>query len=154
MSVQKITPYLWYNGDAEEAAAFYVSLFDNSKIVNVHRAGPDGPAFMVTFQLAGQQFYALNGGPKYSFTPAMSLYVNCETQEEVDRLWDRFLDGGTADMCGWLRDRYGVSWQIIPSLLGTLMGDKDPAKAGRVMQAMLQMQKIDSAGLQAAYDQG
>jgi len=157
--MQKITPFLWFDGQAEEAMNFYVSIFKNSKVVRVSRygdagPGPKGSVMSATFQLEGQDFYALNGGPEYKFTPAISLFVNCETQQEVDELWARLSAGGRIDRCGWLQDKYGLSWQIIPSVLGKLLGDRDPAKAGRVMQAMLGMQKIDINGLQQAYDRG
>lgn len=144
--MQKIVPFLWFDGKAAEAATFYVSVFKNSKILS---ATP----MSVTFQLEGQQFYALNGGPQYQFTPAISLFVNCDTQQEVDDLW-RKLSASTADeQCGWLKDKYGLSWQIIPTTLGRLMGDTNPKKAGAVVQAMLTMKKIDIQGLQQAYDQ-
>ena len=147
----KITPFLWFDGKAEEAANFYVALFEDSNVVNVSR-GPDGKAFMVTFQLAGQEYYALNGGPRYSLTPAFSLFVHCKTQEEVDGFWDKLCaDGGEESRCGWLVNKFGLSWQIIPDALGELMGDPDPAKAGRVMQAMLQMNKIELAATRHAY---
>lgn len=148
--MQKITPFLWFNGQAEEAMHFYVSIFKNSKVGQITRAGPGGPVFSVTFTLDGQEFYGLNGGPTYAFTPAISFFVTCETQQEVDDLWRKLTDGGSEEPCGWLRDRYGLSWQIIPSALGRLMGDKDREKANRVMQAMLKMKKIDIAGLQRA----
>ncbi len=151
--MQKIVPFLWFDGKAEEAAKFYVSIFKNSKIVRV-MPGPQGAAMGVSFQLEGQEFYALNGGPMYKFTPAISLFVNCETQQEVDALWGKLLEGGREDQCGWLQDRYGLSWQVIPTVLGKMLGDKDPAKANRVMQAMLQMKKIDIKGLERAYDRG
>jgi predicted 3-demethylubiquinone-9 3-methyltransferase (glyoxalase superfamily) len=152
--MQKITPFLWFDGKAEEAMNFYVSIFKNSKVLSVNRAGPapDAPVVSVTFQLEGQEFYALNGGPQYSFTPAVSLFINCETQAEVDDLWGKLTAGGQEQPCGWLKDRYGVSWQVIPSILGKLMRDKDPAKAQRVVQAMLRMKKIDIRGLQQAYE--
>ena len=150
--MQKITPFLWFNGKAEEAAEFYVSVFKNSRIVS--RMGPKGQAISVTFELEGQQFYALNGGPQHSFTPAISLFVSCETQSEVDDLWNKFLaGGGREDQCGWLQDKYGLSWQIIPTVLGQLLGDKDREKANRAMQAMLQMKKIDIAKLKQAAEQ-
>jgi predicted 3-demethylubiquinone-9 3-methyltransferase (glyoxalase superfamily) len=156
--MQKITPFLWFDGKAEEAMNFYVSVFKNSRVVGVTRygeagPGPKGAVMSATFELDGQQFYALNGGPQFTFTPAISLFVNCETQQEVDELWDKLSEGGKKERCGWLRDKYGVSWQIIPSALGKLLGDKDPAKANRVMMAMLQMDKIDIQRLQQAYDE-
>jgi predicted 3-demethylubiquinone-9 3-methyltransferase (glyoxalase superfamily) len=156
--MQKITPFLWFDGKAEEAMNFYVSVFKNSKVVRVSRygevgPGPKGTVMSATFELDGQQFYALNGGPQFTFTPAISLFVNCETQQEVDELWDKLSEGGNKERCGWLKDKYGLSWQIIPSALGKLLGDKDPAKANRVMMAMLQMDKIDIQRLQQAYDQ-
>ena len=148
--MQKITPFLWFDGQAEEAMNFYVSIFRNSKIISV-TPGPNGTVMMATFQLEGQQFHALNGGPMFKFTEAISLFVNCTTQAEVDELWEKLSEGGEKSRCGWLKDKYGLSWQIIPTALGELMGDKDPAKAGRVMQAMLQMDKIDIAALQQAH---
>lgn len=151
--MQKITPFLWFDGNAEEAANFYVALFEDSNVLNVSR-GPDGKAFMVTFQLAGQEYYALNGGPHYSLTPAFSLFVHCKTQEEVNHYWETLCaNGGQESRCGWLVDKFGLSWQIIPDALGELMGDPDPEKAGRVMQAMLQMNKIEIKALQQAYAQ-
>lgn len=153
--MQKITTFLWFNDKAEEAANFYVSLFPNSKIGSISRngdagPGPKGSVLTVTFQLEGQNFIALNGGPHFSFTPAISLFVNCESQGEVDRLWDKLSEGGKKDRCGWLQDRYGLSWQIIPAALMQLMSDPDKQKAGRVMKAMLEMDKIDVRKLQAA----
>jgi len=141
--MQKITPFLWFDGKAEEAMSFYVSIFKNSKILGANR-----------FQLEGQKFLVLNGGPQFTFTPAVSFFINCETQEEVDELWEKLSEGGEKGRCGWLKDKYGLSWQVIPSVLGQLLHDKDPATAKRVMQAMLQMNKIDIKGLQQAYDQG
>jgi predicted 3-demethylubiquinone-9 3-methyltransferase (glyoxalase superfamily) len=156
--MQKITTFLWFDNQAEEAANFYTSLFKNSRIVNVHRygtagPGPEGSVMLVTFELAGQQFHALNGGPEYTFTPAISLYVDCGSQEEVDELWARFTDGGREDACGWLTDRFGVSWQVIPRQLTDLLSDPDPGRANRAMQAMLGMKKIDVSAVQAAADQ-
>ena len=145
--MQKIVPFLWFDGKAEEAAKFYVSIFKNSKVLS---ATP----MSVTFQLEGQQFYALNGGPQYKFTPAISLFVNCETQQEVDDLWGKLSASKADEQCGWLKDKYGVSWQIIPTVLGKLMGDNNPKKANAAVQAMLKMKKIDIEGLQQAYDQG
>lgn len=159
--MQKITPFLWFNDNAEEAANFYVSLFKNSKIVTVTRYGedgakasgrPKGTVMTVVFQLDGQEFMALNGGPQFTFSPAISFMVNCETQEEIDRLWGRLTQGGKPVQCGWLTDKYGLSWQIVPTLLGTLLQDKDPRKAERVMKAMLGMVKIDIKELQQAYE--
>jgi predicted 3-demethylubiquinone-9 3-methyltransferase (glyoxalase superfamily) len=154
--MQKITPFLWFDSKAEEAMNFYVSVFKNSKVVGVSRygdagPGPKGSVMTATFELDGQRFIALNGGPTFSFTPAISLFVNCETQQEVDDLWAKLSAGGREDRCGWLQDKYGLSWQIIPSTLMDLMQDKDPEKSKRVMQAMLQMVKIDIAGLKKAY---
>ncbi|OLC93521.1 MAG: hypothetical protein DMG35_19115 [Acidobacteria bacterium] len=153
--MQKITPFLWFNGQAEEAANFYTSIFKNSKIVSVTRygeggPGPKGTVMSVTFQLEGQQFMALNAGPQFSFTPAISFYVNCQTQEEVDDWWEKLSAGGKKERCGWLKDKFGLSWQIIPAALGELLGNKDPEKSKRAMQAMLQMDKIDIAKLQQA----
>jgi len=156
--MQKITTFLWFDNQAEEAAKLYVSLFKNSKIGSISRygdagPGPKGSVMMVTFQLDGQEFMALNGGPDYKFTPAMSLFVNCETQQEVDALWDKLSEGGRKDRCGWLTDKYGLSWQIIPTALPKLMSDSDPEKSKRVMKAMLQMDKIDIAALERAHQQ-
>ncbi|HSY50714.1 MAG TPA: VOC family protein [Thermoanaerobaculia bacterium] len=157
--MQKITPFLWFDSNAEEAMDFYVSVFKDSKIVNVARygeagPGPKGTVMVGTFEIEGQQFLALNGGPIYQFTPAISFVVNCETQQEVDHYWDSLLEGGSPQQCGWLTDKLGVSWQIVPTILVELMRDKDPAKAKRVMEAMLEMVKIDIAGLQRAYEGG
>ena len=153
--MQKITTFLWFNDKAEEAANFYVSLFQNSKIDSISRygdagPGPKGSVMVVNFQLEGQKFIALNGGPHFSFTPAVSLFVNCESQVEVDRLWGKLSEGGRKDRCGWLQDKYGLSWQIIPVRLMQLMSDPDKQKAGRVMKAMLQMDKIDVEKLEEA----
>ena len=157
--MQKIVPFLWFDGKAEAAMNFYVSIFKNSKVVSVTRygdagPGPKGTVMTAMFQLAGQDFYALNGGPQFKFTEAISLFVNCETQQEVDELWEKLSAGGEKSQCGWLKDKFGLSWQIVPTVLGKLLGDKDPAKANRVMQAMLQMTKIDIKRLQQAYDRG
>ena len=156
--MQKITTFLWFDDNAEEAVNFYCSIFNNSKVLSVTRYGDEGPGpkgsvMTETFQLEGQEFIALNGGPQFKFTEAISLMVNCETQKEVDDLWEKLSDGGQKVECGWLKDKFGVSWQIIPSALGKLMGDKDPEKAQRVVQAMLKMNKIIIADLQKAYDQ-
>src|SRR5207247_10975805 len=150
--MQKIVPFLWFDGKAEEALKFYGSIFKNSQIVRV-MPGPNGTVMGGTFQLEGQEFFALNGGPQYKFTPAISLFVNCETQQEVDELWGKLSASKSDEQCGWLKDKYGLSWQIIPTILSKLMGDKNPKKANAVMQAMLQMKKIDIKGLQQAYDQ-
>jgi predicted 3-demethylubiquinone-9 3-methyltransferase (glyoxalase superfamily) len=157
--MQKITPFLWFDGKAEEAMNFYVSVFKNSKVVRVSRygdagPGPKGTVMSATFQLDGQEFLALNGGPQFTFSPAISFFVNCETQAEVDELWEQLSAGGEKNRCGWLTDRYGLSWQIIPSVLGKLLQDKDVEKANRVMKAMLQMDKVDIRRLQQAYDRG
>jgi predicted 3-demethylubiquinone-9 3-methyltransferase (glyoxalase superfamily) len=153
--MQKITPFLWFDGNAEEAANFYISIFKNSKMGKISRygdagPGPKGSAMSVTFQIEGQEFFALNGGPQFKFTPAISFFVNCETQQEVDDLWEKLSAGGRTDRCGWLQDKFGLSWQIIPKVLGELLGNKDPQIAKRAMQAMLQMTKIDIKKLQQA----
>lgn len=151
--MQKITTILTFNNQAEEAANFYTSVFKNSKITNVVRYG-EGTVLSATFEIEGQQFSALNGGPHFTFSEGISLFVNCKTQEEVDDLWEKLTaDGGAESRCGWLKDKFGVSWQIIPTILGELLQDKDPAKASHVMYAMLQMRKIDIAALKAAYEQ-
>ena len=157
--MQKITPFLWFNDQAEEAMNFYVSIFKNSKVGRVTRypkgsPGPEGKVMSVTFQLEGQEFMGLNGGPMFKFSEAISLFVDCETQEEVDELWARLSAGGEPGRCGWLKDKYGLSWQIIPKALMKLMQDPDPQKSQRVMQAMLKMSKIEVKALQQAYDQG
>jgi len=156
--MQKITPFLWFNDQAEEATNFYVSIFKNSEILNVSRYGEGGPGtkgtvMSTTFRLEGQDFYALNGGPHFTFTPAISLFVNCETQEEVDELWEKLSEGGEKQRCGWLKDKYGLSWQIIPTTLGKLLRDKDPQKSKNVMHAMMKMEKIDIQKLKDAYEQ-
>jgi predicted 3-demethylubiquinone-9 3-methyltransferase (glyoxalase superfamily) len=153
--MQKITPFLWFDGKAEEAMNFYVSIFKNSKVGKVTRyggagPGPKGTVMSVTFQLEGQEFFALNGGPQFTFSPAISFFVNCKTQQEVDELWDKLSAGGEKHMCGWLKDKYGVSWQIIPTALGEMLNDPDPAISQRVMKAMMQMKKIDIEGLKRA----
>lgn len=150
--MQKITPFLWFDGTAEEATLFYVSIFRNARVLSINRQGKDGPVFSTTFHLDGQDFFALNGGPRFSFTPAISFFVSCETQAEVDDLYGKLSAGGQEEPCGWLKDKYGVSWQVIPSIMGTLLGDPDPKKAHSVMTAMCQMRKIDIEGLQQAYD--
>jgi predicted 3-demethylubiquinone-9 3-methyltransferase (glyoxalase superfamily) len=153
-----ITTFLTFDNQAEEAVNFYVSIFRNSKIVSMNRYGEGGPApagsvMSATFLLEGQEFYALNGGPHFTFSDGISLFVSCVTQAEVDELWEKLSEGGEKGPCGWLKDKFGVSWQIIPTALGELLGDKDPEKAGRVMQAMLKMTKIDIAALKRAYEQ-
>jgi len=155
--MQKITPFLWFNDKAEEAANFYVSVFKNSRIDTIKRygeagPGPKGSVMIVKFTLEGQEFTALNGGPQFNFTPAISLLVSCETQPEVDELWEQLSNGGRKDRCGWLTDKYGLSWQIVPVALMKLMSDPDPAKSQRVMKAMLKMDKIDIARLKQAYE--
>jgi predicted 3-demethylubiquinone-9 3-methyltransferase (glyoxalase superfamily) len=157
--MQKITPFLWFDHQAEEAVNLYVSIFKNSRIDSIARYGPEGPGpegsvMTVAFQLEGQDFVALNGGPVYHFTPAISFYVACGSQEEVDDLWEKLSAGGEEDQCGWLRDRYGVSWQIVPTVLVELLQDPDPEKASRVMNAMLQMRKIVISDLRLAYERG
>ena len=154
---QKITPFLWFDDQAEEAMNHYVSIFPNSRIVTVSRygeagPGPAGTVMVGTFEIEGQQFLALNGGPHFKFTEAISLVVNCESQTEVDTLWARLSEGGSPSQCGWLKDKFGLSWQIIPRILGELMQDPNPAKSGRVMKAMLQMTKIDIAALLRAHE--
>jgi predicted 3-demethylubiquinone-9 3-methyltransferase (glyoxalase superfamily) len=156
--MQKITPFLWFDDKAEEAMNFYVSIFKNSKRGRISRygeagPGPKGTVMVATFQLEGQEFMALNGGPHFKFTEAISLVVNCETQDEVDGFWEKLSEGGSKGQCGWLKDKYGLSWQIVPTALGELMSDPDPEKSKRVMTAMLQMAKLDISGLKRAYDQ-
>ncbi|HKM66078.1 MAG TPA: VOC family protein [Candidatus Acidoferrum sp.] len=153
--MQKIVTFLWFDTQAEEAANFYISTFKNSKLGKIARygeagPGPKGSVLSVTFQLEGQDFYALNGGPHFKFTPAISLFVNCETQEEVDQLWAKLSAGGREDRCGWLQDKYGLSWQIIPKVLMELLSDPDPQRSQRAMQAMLKMSKLDIQKLQQA----
>jgi|SRR5438270_7339099 len=156
--MQKITPFLWFNDQAEEAMHFYTSIFKNSKVGQISRygkggPGPEGKVMSATFQLEGQEFMALNGGPLFQFTEAISFFVNCETQEEVDELWEKLSAGGEKSRCGWLKDKYGLSWQIIPSALSQMLQDKDPERSKRVMQAMLKMSKIEIKDLQQAYEQ-
>ena len=151
--MNRITPFLWFDDQAEEAMHFYVSTFRNSRVLSTS-PGPGGKAMSVTFELDGQRFMALNAGPQFPFTEAISFFVSCETQPEVDDLWSKLSEEGQEGRCGWLKDKYGLSWQIIPTVLGRLMSDPDRARAGRVMQAMLKMNKLDIDGLQQAYDQG
>jgi len=155
--MQKITPFLWFNNNAEEAMEFYTSVFKDSKIVHVSRYGGGGPGsqgavITGTIELDGQRFLVLNGGPQFTFSPAVSFFVNCEGQEEVDDLWEKLSEGGEKGQCGWLKDKFGLSWQIIPTVLGELMGSRDPEKSERVMQAMLQMHKIEISKLREAYE--
>ena len=150
--MQKITPFLWFNNNALEAAEFYASIFKTSEITKVTHMGQTDSVMSVSFVLEGQAFLALNGGPHFSFTPAISLFVDCETQAEVDDLWERLSAGGEKSRCGWLQDKFGLSWQIIPKQLGQLMSDPDPAKSKRVMDAMMKMNKIIIADLQTAYE--
>jgi predicted 3-demethylubiquinone-9 3-methyltransferase (glyoxalase superfamily) len=151
-----ITPFLWFESQAEEAARFYVSVFPSSRITQTtcygeEGPGPKGTVMTVAFELDGQEFVALNGGPQFSFTQAVSFVVNCETQAEVDRFWERLSEGGKTNQCGWLQDRYGVPWQVVPTALGRLLGDEDPQKSRRAMKAMLQMKKLDLGELERAY---
>jgi predicted 3-demethylubiquinone-9 3-methyltransferase (glyoxalase superfamily) len=153
--MQKITPFLWFDGKAEEAARFYVSVFKNSKILNVSRygeagPGPQGSVMTVAFELDGEKFVALNGGPNHTFSPAVSFVVDCETQQEVDHYWERLSEGGEGIQCGWLKDKYGLSWQIVPTVLPELLQDKDREKRKRVMAAMLKMVKLDIEQLKGA----
>jgi predicted 3-demethylubiquinone-9 3-methyltransferase (glyoxalase superfamily) len=159
--MQKITPCLWFDDKAEEAVNFYTSIFKNSKIKSITRYGeagaevsgrPKGTVMTVTFQLGGQEFMALNGGPHFTFSPAISFIVNCKTQEELDELWEKLSEGGEIEECGWLKDKYGVSWQIIPTVLGEMSQNKDPKKSERVMKALLRMDKLDIETLKQAYD--
>jgi len=159
--MQKITPFLWFDDKAEEAVRFYTSIFKNSKILSATRyeeegakaAGrPKGSVMTILFTLEGQEFIALNGGPVFTFSPAISFVVNCKTQKEIDRLWEKLSEGGEKDRCGWLKDKYGVSWQIVPTVLGKMLQDKDPKKSRRVMEAILKMNKIDLATLRQAYE--
>lgn len=156
--MQKIIPSLWFNNNAEEAMNFYISIFKNSKPGKIsyygkEGPGPEGTVMTVTFQLEGQEFIGINGGPEFSFSPAISFSVDCKTQEEVDELWEKLSDGGQTEQCGWLRDKYGVSWQIVPAVLTDMLQDKDKNRSGRVMKAMLQMKKLDIAKLERAYEQ-
>jgi predicted 3-demethylubiquinone-9 3-methyltransferase (glyoxalase superfamily) len=156
MSMQKIIPNLWFDSQAEEAVKFYISLIENSSIGAIARygdtgPGPKGSVMTIAFKLAGQDFLALNGGPMYTFSPAISFIINCKTQKEIDRLWEELSRGGEKQVCGWLRDKFGVSWQIVPEVLAEMMKDKDPERTNRVMEALLKMEKIDIKGLEKAY---
>jgi predicted 3-demethylubiquinone-9 3-methyltransferase (glyoxalase superfamily) len=158
LPIQKITPFLWFDHQAEEAANFYASIFPNSKVVKVARygdagPGPAGSAMTVEFQLEGQTFVALNGGPHFKFTEAISFVVNCETQQEVDSYWEKLSSGGNEVQCGWLKDRFGLSWQIVPTALPRLLSDPDPIKSGRVMKAIMTMKKLDIRTLEQAYNE-
>ena len=157
--MQKITPFLWFDGNAEEAINFYVSIFKNSKILSIARygeagPGPKGTVMTAAFQLDGQEFVALNGGPQFKFTEAISFWVRCETQEEIDEMWEKLSAGGAKSRCGWLKDKYGLSWQVVPPILGEMLQDKDAKKSQRVMAAMMQMDKIDIGLLRKAYESG
>jgi predicted 3-demethylubiquinone-9 3-methyltransferase (glyoxalase superfamily) len=157
--MQKITPFLWFDDQAEQAVKFYTSIFKNSKIGSISRYGDAGPGekgkvMSATFQLGGQEFMALNGGPVFKFSQAISFYVNCETQAEVDHYWEKLSEGGEKQQCGWLKDKFGVSWQIVPTVLGELLNDSNVQKSQKVMQAMLKMEKLDIQGLKLAYEQG
>jgi predicted 3-demethylubiquinone-9 3-methyltransferase (glyoxalase superfamily) len=157
MPIQKITPFLWFDHQAEEAAGFYVSIFPNSRIVKVARYGEAGPgrpgsAMTVEFQLEGQSFVALNGGPHFKLTEAISFVVNCKTQDEVDTYWEKLTTGGSDFQCGWLKDKFGLSWQVVPTALSELLSDPDPEKSQRVMKALLTMKKLDVGALQQAFD--
>jgi predicted 3-demethylubiquinone-9 3-methyltransferase (glyoxalase superfamily) len=156
--MHRITPFLWFNDNAEEAMRFYLSVFKNSKQLNIAKydgveSGPASKVSMFHFELEGQQLYALNGGPMFSFTPAISMFVSCENQQEVDYYWEKLSAGGEKSQCGWLKDKYGLSWQVVPTILGKLMGDKNPVKSKAVMSAMLLMRMLDVGALQKAYDQ-
>lgn len=156
--MQKITPFLWFDNQAEEAANFYTSIFKNSKVVKVARYGEGGPgpagsAMTVMFQIEGQEYIGLNGGPHFKFTEAVSFSIACKNQQEVDEFWEKLSAGGEEGQCGWLKDKFGLSWQVNPTILGEMLSDPDPQKAKRVMAAMLKMKKIDIAALQQAYDQ-
>jgi len=156
--MQRITPFLWFDDKAEEAMNFYTSIFEDSQIVSVTQYGEAGPAakgtaMSATFRLNGQEFIALNGGPRFTFTEAISLFVTCETQQEVDELWEKLSEGGETQQCGWLKDKYGLSWQIVPTVLGEMLQDADAEKSRRVMEAMLQMDRLDVQTLRQAYEQ-
>ena len=163
MTVRKITPFLWFEGNAEEAAKYYTSLFKNSKIVQVTHYGeaaskasgrPKGSVMTVVFELEGQEFVALNGGPEFKFSPAVSFVVNCATQKEIDELWEKLSDGGEPMDCGWLTDKFGVTWQIVPDVIEELISDRNPERADRVMEALVRMKKLDIATLKKAYEKG
>lgn len=150
--MQKIIPFLWFDNNAEEAINFYTSVFKNGKIKTESRIGDDNKLMTATFEIEGQIFQALNGGPMFTFSPAISFFVNCDSQEEIDELWEKLSEGGEQQRCGWLKDKFGVSWQIVPPILGSLLNAPDKTKANQVMQAMLQMDKIDIMGLINAFE--
>ncbi len=150
--MQKITPFFMFDNQTEEAARFYTSVFKDSRIVTLSRQGEDGPVYSAEFVLNGQPFMAFNGGPYFKFSEGLSLFVSCDSQEEVDYYWEKLSEGGQKDQCGWLKDKFGVSWQIVPSILGAMLRDKDKTRANRAMQAMLKMVKLDIAALQRAYE--
>ena len=155
--MQKITPFLWFDNNAEEAANFYVSIFKNSKVLNISRygdagPGPKGTVLTVAFELDGQKFTALNGGPQFKFTEAVSFVVTCETQEEIDYFWEKLSAGGAESQCGWLKDKYGLSWQVVPTIIGELISETDPERSNRVMQEILKMQKLEIEPLKRAYE--
>ena len=157
--MQKITPFLWFDDQAEEAVNFYCSIFKDSRVLSISRQDETGPdrkqtVVIVNFELDGEEFMALNGGPLFKFSPAVSFYISCVDQEEIDHYWDKLSAGGEIEMCGWLKDKYGVSWQVVPSILSEWMQDQNPAKSRRVMDALLEMRKIDIAGLLRAFEQG
>lgn len=148
--MQKITPFLWYNGQVEDALNFYTGIFKNAFVHSVNRMGPGGPVMSATVELEGQMLHLFNGGPMFQFTEAVSFFISCDTQEEVDYYWDKLCEGGLPSRCGWLKDKFGLSWQVVPSVLGSLLNHPDPARAQRVMQAMLQMNKLIISDLENA----
>lgn len=155
--MQNITPFLWFDNNAEEAMKFYMSIFKDSKVINITRygdagPGPKGTVMTTRFELNGLEFVALNGGPQFKFTEAVSFVANCETQEEIDYFWEKLSAGGAKSRCGWLKDKFGLSWQVVPTALGEMVDEKDPAKSDRVMKALMQMDKLDLAALQRAYN--
>lgn len=150
--MQPITPFLWFDNTAEEAIRFYLSVFKNAKLIRERHAGPDGRFYSAEFEINGQRFMALNGGPQFTFNEAISLFVPCDNQQEVDELWEKLTEGGEGRACGWLKDKYGLSWQIIPAALGRMLGDKDREKSARVMKTMMQRTKLDIAALEQAYN--
>jgi predicted 3-demethylubiquinone-9 3-methyltransferase (glyoxalase superfamily) len=151
--MQKVTPFLWFSDNAEEAIELYTSLFEDAKVHHLHRVGPEDKLMTATFEVGGQRFIALNGGPHYTFSPAISLFVNCEDQQEIDEKWEKLSEGGQVMQCGWLTDRFGVTWQIVPRIFNEYMSDPNPAKSQAVMTAMMRMIKFDIAKLTEAYEQ-